>query len=315
MKGGVLMSIPAKELKAIGRLKLGKKRKKTISPTTLLFIMPAILPLTIFWIYPMGKSLLISFTDWDYVSPNYQYVAFSNYFELFSEPAFYSVLGNTLFFTIGVVIPCVIGGLLLALLVSGDGKGMGVYRTMIFSPWVTPTVAISIVWSWIFEPNVGLANWLLNLLHLPSLEWTSSSTWAMPAVIIVSIWKGVGWAMIFYLNALKRVSQSLYEAAALDGANNVRQFLHITIPIISPTTLFLIVITTIDALQAYDQIQVLTQGGPAGSTRTILYYYYQTAFEEFNMGKATAIAIILVIITAVFSLFQFLISKRWTYYQ
>ena len=263
----------------------------------------------------MGKSFLISFTNWDYVSPEYEFVGFSNYTDLLTDPTFNSVLLNTFVFSMGVVLPCVVGGLLLALLVSGKSKGMGIYRTLIFSPWVTPTVAISIVWSWIYEPKVGFANWILNLLHLPGLEWTSSSTWAMPAVIIVSVWKGVGWAMIFYLNALKKVPVSLYEAASLDGASKWRQFVNISIPIISPTTLFLVVITSIDALQAYDQIQVLTQGGPAGSTRTMLYFYYQTAFEEFNMGKATATAIILVLITAVFSFLQFLLSKRWVHYQ
>jgi multiple sugar transport system permease protein len=292
-----------------------KKRKKNLSIAPLLFILPAIVPLLIFWIYPMGRSLFISFTDWDYVSPEYQFVGFSNYTDLLTDPTFYSVLLNTFVFSMGVVIPCVAGGLLLALLVSGNGKGMGIYRTLIFSPWVTPTVAISIVWSWIYEPKVGFANWVLNLIHLPGLEWTSSTTWAMPAVIIVSIWKGVGWSMIFYLNALKKVPVSLYEAASLDGASKWRQFVHITVPIISPTTLFLVVITSIDALQAYDQIQVLTQGGPAGSTRTMLYFYYQTAFEEFNMGKATATAILLVLITAVFSFLQFLLSKRWVHYQ
>lgn len=309
------MSVPAAKLKSNKRLLAikGPGRKFSIMP--LFFILPAIIPLFIFWIYPMVRSLLISFTDWDYVSPEFEYVGFSNYTGLLSDPAFYSVLLNTLVFSMGVVIPCVSGGLLLALFVGGSGKGMGIYRALIFSPWVTPTVAVSIVWSWIYEPNVGLANWLLNLLHLPALEWTSSSTWAMPAVIIVSIWKGVGWAMIFYLNALKRVPVSLYEAAALDGAGKWRQFLHITVPIISPTTLFLVVITSIDALQAYDQIQVLTQGGPAGSTRTMLYFYYQTAFEEFNMGKATATAILLVIITAVFSFIQFWLSRRWVHYQ
>ncbi|MEO2077374.1 MAG: sugar ABC transporter permease [Bacillus sp. (in: firmicutes)] len=292
-----------------------KDKKKTFSVAPFLFILPAIVPLLIFWVYPMGKSLLISFTDWDYVSPNYEFVGISNYTDLLTDPTFYSVLLNTFVFSMGVVIPCVAGGLLLALLVSGKSKGMGIYRTLIFSPWVTPTVAVSIVWSWIYEPKVGFANWVLNLLHLPGLDWTSSSTWAMPAVIIVSIWKGIGWTMIFYLNALKKVPVSLYEAASLDGASKWRRFVHITVPIISPTTLFLVVITSIDALQAYDQIQVLTQGGPAGSTRTMLYFYYQTAFEEFNMGKATATAILLVLITAVFSFIQFLLSKRWVHYQ
>ncbi|WP_307290890.1 carbohydrate ABC transporter permease [Bacillus sp. SORGH_AS_0510] len=292
-----------------------KERRKTFSFAPFLFILPAIVPLIIFWVYPMGKSLLISFTNWDYVSPDYEFVGISNYTDLLTDPTFYSVLLNTFVFSMGVVIPCVAGGLLLALLVSGKSKGMGIYRTLIFSPWVTPTVAVSIVWSWIYEPKVGFANWVLNILHLPGLDWTSSSTWAMPAVIIVSIWKGIGWTMIFYLNALKKVPVSLYEAASLDGASKWRRFVHITVPIISPTTLFLVVITSIDALQAYDQIQVLTQGGPAGSTRTMLYFYYQTAFEEFNMGKATATAILLVLITAVFSFIQFLLSKRWVHYQ
>jgi multiple sugar transport system permease protein len=309
------VSTPVAQLNESKSFIAKKEKKKYFSIAPLLFILPAIVPLLIFWIYPMGRSLFISFTDWDYVSPEYQFVGFSNYTDLLTDPTFYSVLLNTFVFSMGVVIPCVAGGLLLALLVSGKSKGMGIYRTLIFSPWVTPTVAISIVWSWIYEPKVGFANWVLNLIHLPGLEWTSSTTWAMPAVIIVSIWKGVGWSMIFYLNALKKVPVSLYEAASLDGASKWRQFVHITIPIISPTTLFLVVITSIDALQAYDQIQVLTQGGPAGSTRTMLYFYYQTAFEEFNMGKATATAILLVLITAVFSFLQFLLSKRWVHYQ
>lgn len=309
------MSTPVAKLNQSKSLIEKKDKKKTFSVAPFLFILPAIVPLLIFWVYPMGKSLLISFTDWDYVSPNYEFVGISNYTDLLTDPTFYSVLLNTFVFSMGVVIPCVAGGLLLALLVSGKSKGMGIYRTLIFSPWVTPTVAVSIVWSWIYEPKVGFANWVLNLLHLPGLDWTSSSTWAMPAVIIVSIWKGIGWTMIFYLNALKKVPVSLYEAASLDGASKWRRFVHITVPIISPTTLFLVVITSIDALQAYDQIQVLTQGGPAGSTRTMLYFYYQTAFEEFNMGKATATAILLVLITAVFSFIQFLLSKRWVHYQ
>ncbi|WP_396954551.1 carbohydrate ABC transporter permease [Neobacillus sp.] len=309
------MRIPAENLESNRSLLALKKLRRKYSFTSLVFILPAIVPLIIFWIYPMGKSLLISFTDWDYISPEYEFVGLGNYIDLLTEPAFYAVLLNTVIFSMGVVIPCVVGGLLLALLVSGNGKGMGIYRTLIFSPWVTPTVAVSIVWSWIYEPKVGLANYLLNVLQLPGLDWTSSSTWAMPAVIIVSIWKGVGWSMIFYLNALKKVPVSLYEAASLDGASRWRQFLHITLPFISPTTLFLTVITTIDTLQAYDQIQVLTQGGPAGSTRTMLYFYYQTAFEQFNMGKATATAILLVMITAAFSFIQFVLSKRWVHYQ
>jgi multiple sugar transport system permease protein len=311
----VLMSTLDTKLKPIKPGITAINRKRSFSLTLLLFILPALIPLAVFWLYPMFYSLVISFTDWDYMSPQYEYVGLGNYSDLLSDPVFYSVLFKTLVFSLGVVIPSVIGGLVLALLVGGNGKGMGLYRTLIFSPWVTPTVAVSIVWSWIYEPNVGFANWVLNMFQLPSLEWTSSTTWALPAVIIVTIWKSVGWSMIFYLNALKKVPVSLYEAAALDGASNWRKLIHITVPLISPTTLFLIVISSIDALQAYDQIQIMTQGGPAGSTRTLLYLYYQTAFEQFNMGKATAIATLLVLITALLSFFQFVLSKRWIHYQ
>ncbi|WP_257391527.1 carbohydrate ABC transporter permease [Cytobacillus gottheilii] len=280
-----------------------------------LFILPALVPLIIFWIYPMFYSLYISFTDWDYMSADYNIVGIKNYQDLLKDPIFYEVLWNTLYFSMGVVVPSVFGGLFLALLLMKNQRGMGLLRTFIFSPWVTPAVAISIVWSWIFEPSYGLANWILSIFNVPALEWTSSPTWAMPAIIIVSVWKGLGWCMIFYLNALNKVPESLYEAAALDGASSWKKFIHITLPLISPTTFFLIMITTVDALQAYDQIQVLTQGGPAGSTRTILYLYYQAAFEQFNMGKATAVATVLVIITAALSIVQFVFSRKWVHYQ
>ncbi len=280
-----------------------------------LFMVPALVPLTLFYFYPIVRSVYISFTNWDYISPEYDVVWFENYYYLLTDPVFYEVLANTVYFSLGTVIPTVFGGLLLAILVSKEGKGMSFYRTVIFSPWVTPTVAISIVWSWIYEPNVGLANWLLSIFHLPALEWTSSSTWAMPAVIIVTIWKGIGWAMIFYMHALRKVPVGLYEAADLDGAGRWKKFIHITLPLISPTTLFLVIITTIDSLQAYDQIQVLTQGGPAGSTRTILYMYYQSAFEQFDMGMATAVSTILVLITAILAGIQFYVSKKWVHYQ
>ncbi|WP_404459591.1 carbohydrate ABC transporter permease [Oceanobacillus kapialis] len=283
--------------------------------TPWLFALPALIPLVVFWIYPMLRSLWISMTDWDYISPDYEFVWFNNYVHLFKDAAFYDVLWNTLYFSVATVIPTVVGGLLLALLLVKKAMGIGFFRTILFSPWVTPTVAVSIVWSWIFEPTAGLANWLLSVFNLPGLEWTSSSTWAMPAIIIVTVWKGVGWAMIFYLHALKKVPENLYEASAMDGASKWRQFIHISIPLVSPTTLFLVVVTTVEALQAYDQIQVMTQGGPAGSTRTLLYMYYQFAFEEFNMGRATAVATVLVLITVILSLLQFTISRRWIHYQ
>ena len=281
----------------------------------LIFILPALVPLLVFWVWPMIDSLYISFTDWDFMSPEFNYVGFKNYFNLFTDKNFYQVLFNTLYFSLGSVIPTVIGGLLLALLLNKKMKGIGIFRTILFSPWVTPMVAVSIVWSWIFEPRVGLANYILGLFGIPKLLWAQSSSLAMVVILVVTVWKGLGWAMIFYLEALQKVPIELYEACSIDGGSSFSKFKNITLPMISPTTFFLAIISTVNAFQAYDQIQVITQGGPAGSTRTILYMYYQSAFESYNMGQATAVATILVLFTAILSILQFTMSKKWVHYQ
>lgn len=289
------------------------KKVKNIG-TVLMFILPAVIPLGVFWIYPMIKSILISFTDWDYMTSDYNIVGLANYKELFSEAAFFEALKNTAVFTIGTLIPTLVLGLAIAVVLKNKIKGGALYKSIIFSPWITPTVAISIVWSWILEPEYGLANYVLQIFGLPQLQWLKSSDTAMLGVILVTVWKGLGWAMVFYLTALEKVPHELYEAADVDGAGSVDKFFKITLPLISPTTFFLTIITTISSLQAYDQIQVLTQGGPSGSTRTILYLYYQTAFENFNIGKATAIATIILLITALLAIVQFIASKKWVHY-
>ena len=155
---------------------------------------------------------------------------------------------------------------------------------------------------------------LQSIREVIPLKWINSSVTAMFSVIIVTIWKSLGYSMIFYLSALERVPGELYEAGALDGAFGWRQFVDITLPSISPTTFFLSIITMVNSLQAYDQIQVLTQGGPAGSTRTLLYMYYQLGFQEFNMGQATAVAVVMIILTAGLSLIQFKVSEKWVHY-
>lgn len=278
------------------------------------FVVPALIPLTVFWIYPILRSMLLSLTDWDYMSPSYSFVGLSNYVALFKDTRFYSALWNTFVFGIGTVIPTIIGGMILALLLQKAFRGDGIFKFILFSPWITPTVAISIVWTWIYEPDVGIANHVLKFFHLPALQWINSSSTAMLAVIIVTVWKSLGYAMIFYITALEKVPKELYEANALDGANSWQRFRDVTLPCISPTTFFLVIITMVNSLQAYDQIQILTQGGPSGSTRTLLYMYYQLGFEEFNMGQATAVAMILILITVILSLIQFVVSKKWVHY-
>ncbi|MGT2958937.1 ABC transporter [Streptococcus bovimastitidis] len=279
-----------------------------------LFVLPAFIPLFIFWIYPILRTFWLSFTDWNFMTPDYQMVLFDNYKSLFSDTRFYDALMNTLVFTLGTLAPTIIGGLVLAMLLQKKMAGSGLFKFILFSPWITPTVAISIVWTWIYDPKSGFANLILRALHMPELEWLKSSQTAMLAVIIVTVWKSLGYAMIFYLSALEKVPRDIYEASSLDGAKSWRQFIDMTLPSISPTTFFLMIITMVNSLQAYDQIQILTQGGPSGSTRTLLYMYYQLGFEEYHMGQATSIAVIMVLITIVLSYMQFVGSKKWVHY-
>ena len=291
-----------------------KKEKLKRFGSTGLFVLPARIPLIVFWIYPICRSIWISFTDWDYMTPTYHFVFLKNYISLFKDSRFYEALLNTLVFTLGTLVPTIVIGLGLAVLLQKPFIGSGIVKFILFSPWITPTVAISIVWTWIYQPNDGLANMVLSLFGMPGLKWISSSQTAMLSVIIVTVWKSMGYAMIFYLSALEKVPDELYEASALGGAGKWRQFKAVTLPCISPTTFFLMIITMINSLQAYDQIQILTQGGPSGSTRTLLYMYYQLGFEEYKMGQAASVAVIMIIITVLLSLIQFWGSKKWVHY-
>ncbi len=290
------------------------KRRYDNLPTVLLFILPALIPLIVFWIYPICRSIYLSFTNWDFISPTYKIVGFKNYISLFKNPRFFEALWHTVVFTAGTLIPTIVLGLILALLLVRNFRGSGVLKFILFSPWITPTVAISIVWTWIYKADGGIANTILTALGSSPLKWISSSDTAMLSVIIVTVWKSLGYAMIFYLSALERVPGELYEAVALDGANKWRTFFDITLPCISPTTFFLMIITMVNSLQAYDQIQVLTQGGPSGSTRTLLYMYYQLGFQEFNMGQATAVAVVMILLTVGLSVIQFKASEKWVHY-
>ncbi|MFB5760788.1 carbohydrate ABC transporter permease [Paenibacillus medicaginis] len=272
------------------------------------------IPLIVFWIIPMIYITYLSFTSWDFMSPVKTFVGLDNYKYLFQDPEFYATIRATLIFAAGSVIPTMTAGLLLALLLHGKLAGSGIYRAIIFSPWVTPTVAVSIVWAWIFEARSGLANAILNGFGIEAIPWLQDGAWAMVAILIVTIWKGLGWVMVFYLVALQSVPESLKEAAAIDGAGPLRIFFAVTLPLISPTTFFLFIIQMIDAFQAYDQINILTQGGPAGSTRTLLYLYYQAAFDQFNVGQASAVALMLVVFIGLFAVTSFLVSRKNVHY-
>lgn len=289
-------------------------RKLLGAPAAIGYLLPAMAPLVVFWLAPMVYVVRLSLTDWDFMSPEKPFVGLDHYINLVQDPAFHRSLRVTLIFALGSVLPAMAGGLALALLLRSNLAGSTVYQAVIFSPWVTPAVAVSIVWSWIFEPRAGLANALLEAVRLDGLPWLESRTWAMVAILIVTVWKGVGWTMVFYLAALRNFPAELLEAAAIDGAGNIRTFRHVTLPLLSPTSFFLFIVLAIDSMQAYDQIHVLTQGGPSGATRTLLYLYYQAAFERFNVGEAAAVAVTLVAITAALSVISFRLGRSRVHY-
>ncbi len=282
--------------------------------SVLLFIAPLMVPLLTFWIIPFACSVFISFTDWDYISPRYHFVGLENYQYLLADSDFHQALLNTFWFSLGVVIPTVALGLTFALLLHRNFAGSTFYRAVIFSPWITPTVAVSIVWSWVFDSKGGLANALLAKLSVAPVAWLENGNSAMVAVIIVTVWQAIGWTMLFYISALNKIPRSLFEASQIDGCSRLTRFFKITLPLISPTTFFLVIVNMITAIQAFDQFQILTQGGPGGSTRTLLFLFYQQAFKQYDMGPAAATSLIILLITAVLTLINTLMGKRWVYF-
>lgn len=292
-----------------------KKRKRFAMSkvSSLFFLLPAGIPLVLFWIIPIFFSVLLSFTDWDMISDKINFLGMKNYLSLLRESDFLLSLKNTFLFSVGSIIPTIIVGLLLALGLSKLKNNL-FWKAVIFLPYITPMVAVSIVWSWIFDPQAGILNYILSYIGVSGMKWLQDSQTAMIAVIIVTVWKQIGWAMLFFLNAIIKIPSEILEAASIDGANEQIKFTKIILPAISPTTFFVMLMATINSLQAYDQIQVLTQGGPAGATRTVLYYYYLEAFDSFNVGKASAVAIVIVLFTIVLSLIEKVISNKFVYY-
>jgi len=277
-----------------------------------LFLLPNLLLFLAFTIYPVFASFYYSLNEWDLHSPM-KFVGLKNYATLFRDPTFIKVLGNTFYYTAGVIPFQTILGLLIALGLNQKLRFMTVYRAAYFVPVVTSAVAVSIVWQWMYQPQWGVFNALLKQVGLPGPNWLFSTTWAMPSVILLSIWKNVGYSIVLYLAALQSVPESLYESAMIDGANAWQRFWRITLPLISPTTFFIIVLSVIGSFQSFDQVYVLTQGGPARATSVIAHYLYQNGFQYFAMGYAAAIAYVLFALLFVATLIQWRYRSRWVF--
>lgn len=272
------------------------------------FILPAILGTFIFIIIPVICSFGLSFTKWDLLG-EIQFVGLKNYIDLFNEPLFYKILVNTIVFALSTSVFGVIIPLILAFILNNKIRGSEFYKTAYFLPFITPMIVIGVVWEWIFDPNIGLLN---NFLHL-HINWLYDTHFAMPALIIVSVWKLIGYNMIIFLSSLTTINQSLFEAAKIDGANPFQMLMKITVPLLSPTIFFVVIITTISSFQVFDLIYLMTQGGPLDSTNVLVYAIYKNAFEFFNVGKASAIAYVLFVIILALTLIQWNLRKKMVY--
>jgi multiple sugar transport system permease protein len=270
---------------------------------------PAVVHL-IWWIgIPVVATFVLAFMDYDILAGTATFNGLDNFVEIFGDDNWNKAIWNTVVFTFFTVPVAMALAVVIAVLLNNHIRGRAWYRAAFFMPHVTATVAIALVWMWMFEPRIGLLNTLLEMVGTTGPAWLFDPDWAMPAVIIVSIWKGIGIKMLLYLAALQAMPPDVYEAAELDGASKVRTFWSITLPLLKPATFFVLVISIIDSFQAFDQLYILTpHGGPDHSTLVMTYEIYITAFTEFRMGVACAQSVVLF----AFLLVLMLISRRLT---
>ncbi len=273
-----------------------------------IFILPALVGTLIFIVIPVICSFGLSFAKWDLLNP-IQFVGLSNYKEIFTDNLFYKILWNTIVFAVSTSVLGVIIPLFLACILNSKIRGSEFYKTAYFLPFITPMIVIGVVWEWIFDPNIGFLN---HILHL-HINWLYDTHYAMTALIIVSVWKLIGYNMVIFLSALSGISQSMFEAAKIDGASPFQTFKNVTVPLLSPSIFFVVIITAISSLQVFDLIYLMTQGGPFESTNVLVYAIYKNAFEYFNVGKASAIAYVLFIIILVLTLIQWNLRKKLVY--
>ncbi|MGE3724246.1 MAG: carbohydrate ABC transporter permease [Candidatus Sericytochromatia bacterium] len=276
----------------------------------LLMLLPSLLGVGIFTLIPVLASFGLSFAQWNLLSPP-KWVGFANYAALMSEPLFWKVLGNTFVYAFSVVLFEVPIALALAIALNQQGWVVKIFRTVFFLPVVTSMIAIALVWNWIYDPQYGLLNAALGAIGLKPIAWLFTTEWALPALIVMGIWKNVGYSMVIFLAGLQNIPDELYEAASLDGASSWQQFLNVTLPMVSPTLFFVTTMSTITAFQIFDSVYMMTQGGPENSTNVAVYWLYQNAFEFFQVGRASAMAYVLFAIILTLTLIQWSLRKKW----
>lgn len=259
-------------------------------------------------------GLAVSLMQWDIMTPP-RWVGLGNYVKLFSaDPLFVKSLVNTLYYTVGVVPLGTVLSLLAAVAMNQGLRAQSLFRTVFFLPSVCSGIAIALLWGWLLSTHFGLVNYMLGLIGIPPVPWLGDRRWAMPAVIIMSIWRGLGYNMVLFLAGLQGIPNEYHEAARIDGAGRWQSFWHITIPLLSPTTFFVLVLSIIGSFQVFEATYVMTSGGPSYATYTIVLLIFNHGFQWFRMGYASALAYILFAIILVFTVLQFRLERRWVHY-
>lgn len=280
-----------------------------------LFILPAFLSLLVFLIIPILAAFVLVFMQYDVLSPP-EWAGTANLQQLVSDPRLGQIYWNTLRFVVFATFFNNVLGLLLAMGVNRAMHPIAKYtlRTALFFPVLTTTASLALVWNFLLTQDRGVVNYLLQQVGLPAVPWLSSTSWAMVSVVIFDVWRACGYLMVIYLAGLQGIPEVLYEAAAIDGANQVQQMRYITLPLITPTAFFAVVISLIGAAQVFDNVWVLTGGGPGDATRLIVLYIYEMGFKRFEMGYAAAVSLTLFAVLIVLTLVQFRLSRRWVHY-
>jgi multiple sugar transport system permease protein len=287
---------------------------KGANTTGWLFVAPMVLGFVLLLIVPLVTAFYMSLTDWPLLGEAH-FVGLDNYRTILGDAEFWKVFGNTFYFAAGLVPLNIVLALALALLLSKNMPGMGVFRTAIFVPVMTSLIVWAIVWKYMFATDSGFINQILQLLGIQGPAWLYNPKLAMPAVIITSVLKNVGLNMVLFIAALQQVPTQLYEAARIDGANKPTTFFRITVPMITPTIFLTVIMTIIGSLKVFGQIYVMTQGGPGGSTKVLVYYIWEKAFKLYEFGYASALAFFLFFVILAFTLIQWQLRKRWVFHE
>ncbi|RAP75179.1 carbohydrate ABC transporter permease [Paenibacillus montanisoli] len=277
-------------------------------------VAPAIIIFSLFFIYPIFYMIYLSLFDWNFVSPTKSFVGIQNFRDLLTDADFRKVLSNTTIYTIMTVTLTTVLALLLALWLNRKGILHGFVQGAIFSPHIISLVSISLLWSWLMDPEYGLMNWVIGLFGFGKLAWLSHPGTSLISLVIVAVWKGVGYNTLVFIAGLQSIPGDIYEAAALDRSKPWTTFMKLILPMLSPTIFFLVIINMLGSFQVFETIAIMTQGGPINSTNTLVYYIYENGFRFFKIGYASAAGVILLGIVGVLTLVYFrLLSKRVHY--